>query len=89
MDHWSGMNNRRLDLDLMGKVFEILLEHKQASRSASKENYGRMKAKEYFMRSRSPNKVPKLNGGYQEFTPTPRAKKVSVRREVEAKPLEP
>jgi len=82
------MNNKRLDLDLMAKAFEILYDHKQASRSASKENY-RVKAKEYFMRSRSPNKVPKLNGGYQEFTPKPRGKKVSVRREVEAKPLEP
>ena len=82
------MNNKRLDIDLMAKAFEILLDHKNANRSASKDNY-RAKAKEYFMRSRSPNKVPKPNGGYSEFTPTPRSKNVTARREVEAKPLEP
>ena len=85
------MNTKRIDLDIMGKVFDALIDNKNAAKSSSKENY-RAKAKEYFMRSRSPNKVPKATGGYtqfEQFTPTPRGKKISVRREVEAKPLEP
>ena len=73
----------------MAKAFESLYENK----SASKDEY-RNKAKEYFRRSRSPNKVPKANGGYtnfENFTPTPRgkSKKTPLKREIEAKPLEP
>lgn len=81
----------------MSKAFESLYENKEAAKMNKKDAY-RIKAKEYFMRSRSPNKVPKADGGYTTFTPSPR-KKASFkeretetyrqRREVEAKPLEP
>jgi hypothetical protein len=74
-----------MDIDLLAKAFESLYDNKMQS----KDLY-RNKAKEYFKRSRQPNKVPKANGGFTSFentfTPTPRK---AQRREVEVKPLEP
>jgi hypothetical protein len=66
---WTVMNSKRQDKDLLKKVMQVLkanMGSEEAEGQATDNSY-RNKAKQYFRRSRSPNKVPKIP--YQPITP--------------------
>jgi hypothetical protein len=62
---WAALQNKKYEIEVMATAFESLYEN----RRRSQDDY-RSKAKEYFKRSRSPTKVPKVaKVPVENFTP--------------------